>query len=111
MCPAGAIIFPKYAAAPFNGEPVPEGFQGGAGLEALARDPYAALRGRERFSIGTAQAADPAAALDIPPEVLASPEARALRDKLRGTSCPCQQNDDSPDDDRPCEGDIDGCWT
>ena len=106
VCPEAAIVFPKYSVAPFNGEPVPEGFRGPAGLDQLARDPYAALRGRERFST------DAAAALDIPPEVLASPEARALRDRLTGRSCPCQRSgDDEPDEGPPCEGDIDGCWT
>lgn len=94
VCPTGAIIFPKYAAPPFNGEPVPEGFQGGAGLAQLARDPYAALRGRERFSTDPA-ATSAAAALDIPPDVLASPEAQALRAKLLGGDCPCHG---APDD-------------
>lgn len=101
VCPAGAIIFPKYAVAPFNGEPVPEGFQGGGGLEKLARDPYAALRGRPRFST---EPADAAAALDIPPGVLASPEACALRARLGGAPCPCQRPDDEPEGETPPRG-------
>ena len=102
VCPTGAIIFPKYAVAPFNGEPVPDDFRGGAGLGQLAGDPYATLRGRERFSTDPAAAA--AAALDIPPDVLASPEARALRAKLTGGLCPCERPDDEPDDNCPLQG-------
>ncbi|MCY2930805.1 MAG: ferredoxin family protein [Planctomycetota bacterium] len=101
VCPAGAVIFPKYAVAPFNGEPVPEGFQGGGGLACLARDPYAALRGRPRFST---DARDAAAALDIPADVLASPEAAALRARLNGDPCPCQRPDDESDDVEPLRG-------
>lgn len=109
VCPQAAIIFPKYSAAPFNGEPVPENFQGGTDLGKLAGDPYAALRGRARFSTDAGAAA---AALDIPPELLASPDAQALRARLTGRPCPCQQPaDDEPDkpaDNCPCKGGLDG---
>jgi NAD-dependent dihydropyrimidine dehydrogenase PreA subunit len=120
VCPEAAILFPKYATSPFNGDEVPPGFKGGVDLAArLGGDPYAALRARGGGRFSTDTAAPPAAgrlaeALDIPPEVLASPEAAALRARLCKDQCACDCSGDSAGDgececDGPCDGDVDGC--
>jgi len=68
VCPAGAIIFPKYADAPINGAEVSPGEDGSAAAEgpaaALGPDIYAALRRRSARQAGSRQRFAPAGPAD-----------------------------------------------
>jgi NAD-dependent dihydropyrimidine dehydrogenase PreA subunit len=117
ICPEAAIIFPKYATAPFNGDVVDPDAKGEAARvdvkAALSGDVYAALRKRSGGNGDEQQALDERTAcanlkdiqeqLDIPDEVINSlnpPES------LRRAVCECEC-DCSGMPDEVCDRDCD----
>ena len=128
VCPAGAIIFPKYTDAPINGAEASPGEDGSAAAEgpaaALGPDVYAALRRRSAAAGGPRQRFAPAAPgghataeaertefkdlaalaqqLDVPEELTRS--LFPIASTPSGCDCDCECTGDG---DRDCDCDCD----